>query len=64
MHIQLDYLLNTLGIDKLALLSYVGHLGYSFGETETLKDPFVELRAKMMSFKEMADSVAVDLRSV
>jgi hypothetical protein len=59
MYMQLDYIMNKSGIDKLTLMSYIGHMGYSYGDTDILKDPYVELRAKMISFREMAESVGL-----
>lgn len=60
---HLDYLLNKEGIDRLALISYVGHLGTVYSRGEAIKDQFVELQSKMISLKEMKQNVVFGLPS-
>lgn len=51
-------LLEEIGVDKAALVSYIGHLGYSFKQGDLPKDPTLALQNKMISLKEMSENVA------
>lgn len=55
----MDYFLNESGIDKLTLMSYIGHLGCVFSDIPRPKDPFVYLKSRMLSLKEMSEKVLV-----
>jgi len=54
----LEQLLDKVGVDKHALYSYVGHLGYQYSRGKEAKDEYAEVLLKMISFKEMCENVA------
>lgn len=53
----IEELLDEVGVDKAALISYIGHLGYSFRQGDLPKDPTLALQNKLISLKEMSENV-------
>lgn len=51
------------GIEKYALYSLVGHLGYDYSRGEDKKDEFTEVMEKMISFREMCENVKIKILS-
>jgi hypothetical protein len=55
---SLSFLMDIQGIDRLALLSVAGHLGYNYSENRQFKNEYLEIQSKMITLKEMAENVA------
>lgn len=48
-------------MDRTALISYLGHLGYTYRQTSIAKDPTLALLNKLMSMKEMSENVELEV---